>query len=750
MSRYSKQFTASSANHERVLKTFHSGASSFSRIQTTLDSGVVKQFAAAYKGQVHLLTRPIVINDNIVIASLGDRADNATPVSFNPVMMTTHFVSLTTKSAASKFGLPTVAEDPLVTEAPGPSADDTVQPGADRIHFPFEKPDEVPVFAWFPVTCPIPVGATIPEGGNLEALTELEAIDFPFVSTWAKAVHYVMTHNEGFCLLQREKIFKRVDISPLEVPHQNFPTIEKSPEYPPFEMIMPSDKHYNVVLKALESDTPAKEKQTTLGKEPDNRPESTRDIIVSVIKALKSEDTTNKVVTTQTEKEQEKEAVDSLAKYKLFFASREDIVDPDSGEVVGQTVVYPAIKEVFQEIVSTTKTTRQQALMEEQMAAHLAQLKESESYLDQSVTLTPEMFDSVLVSSVANGRWITKPLAHDPGSTKDRITPFHLATPRTKSMQYKVRLEAGRLLQRQEQVNEDTAKIERKNTELYRFGLMNNGADVRAVVANIWALGNFITEDFAKSDFWKMLKHYDKILRSTAAQNWLGQHHKVPHLAHCLILDLCTITHLFAEIANRLEYRLAAKANNPISDKVFDTPCACAIAIATKLNNVLPTMQLGDYSTAPFTFSMFSPQQKKEDDSDSKPRAPRNGRNDSNTKSDSHGRNSDSHGRNGRDDASKKQKTGGLLVFSGSGKLPTWNKILEPHHKTGRLTRLCSNFLMQGRTCKWGDECGFVHLTRTTDLALENQKLFKTEIGQNSQLTWAHGNTSNGTTTATI
>jgi hypothetical protein len=57
---------------------------------------------------------------------------------------------------------------------------------------------------------------------------------------------------------------------------------------------------------------------------------------------------------------------------------------------------------------------------------------------------------------------------------------------------------------------------------------------------------------------------------------------------------------------------------------------------------------------------------------------------------------------------------------------------------------------MQGRTCKWGDECGFVHLTRTTDLALENQKLFKTEIGQNSQLTWAHGNTSNGTTTATI
>jgi hypothetical protein len=183
-------------------------------------------------------------------------------------------------------------------------------------------------------------------------------------------------------------------------------------------------------------------------------------------------------MTTQTKKEQAKETADSIAKYKLFFAAREDIIDPDSGEIIGKAAVYPEMNTVFKEIAATSKTTRQQALMEEQMAAHIAQLKESDSYLDQSVTLTPKMFDSVLVTSIANGHWITKPLAHDPGSSKDRINPFHLATPRTKSMQYRSRLEAGRLLQQQEQVNEDTAKIERKTTELYQFGLMNNGADV--------------------------------------------------------------------------------------------------------------------------------------------------------------------------------------------------------------------------------------------------------------------------------
>lgn len=425
-----------------------------------MDSCVVKQFAAIYKGQIHVLTRPTFINDNVVVASLGDRADNATPVSFKPIMMSTHFVSLTTKSIAAKFGLPTVSEDPLLAEAPSPSSDDPIQPGPDRIHFPFDKPDDVPVFAWFPVTCPLPTGAFIPEGVKLEAITEAGSIEFPFIHTWAKAASYILTHNKGFCLLAEEEIFKRNDISTSDVTHKNFPTIEIPIEYPTFNMIMPSDSHYNVVLKTLEGDKPPKTEPLRKENNPESppHPDSTKDIIISVLKALRNEDAVNKTVTTQTEKEQEKEAVDSLAKYKLFFAAREDIIDPDSGEIVGQAVVYPTINTVFKEIMLISKTTRQQALMEEQMAAHLAQLKESESYMDQSVTLTPEMFDSVLVSSVANGRWITKPLAHDPGSTKDRITPFHLATPRTKSMQYKVRLEAGRLLQRQEQVNEDTCK----------------------------------------------------------------------------------------------------------------------------------------------------------------------------------------------------------------------------------------------------------------------------------------------------
>jgi hypothetical protein len=195
-------------------------------------------------------------------------------------------------------------------------------------------------------------------------------------------------------------------------------------------------------------------------------------------------------------------------------------------------------------------------------------------------------------------------------------------------------------------------------------------------------------------------------------------------LAHCLILDVCTITHLFAEIANRLEYHVAAKANTPISDKVYDTPCACANAIATKLNNVLPTMQLEEYTTAPFTFALFRPLKTETDKPAGKKPNPR---------------------AEGDHPPNKKLKAGGLLVFSGTGKLPTWNNISEPHAKTGKLTRLCSNFAMQGRTCRWGDECTFVHLKRVDDLQPKNQKLFKTEVNNNPKL--RAGTT---TTTATV
>lgn len=52
---------------------------------------------------------------------------------------------------------------------------------------------------------------------------------------------------------------------------------------------------------------------------------------------------------------------------------------------------------------------------------------------------------------------------------------------------------------------------------------------------------------------------------------------------------------------------------------------------------------------------------------------------------------------------------------------------------------------MQGRTCRWVDNCTFVHLKRVEDLQLENQKLFKAEISSNPKLSWAHNNNSNGT-----
>jgi hypothetical protein len=198
-----------------------------------------------------------------------------------------------------------------------------------------------------------------------------------------------------------------------------------------------------------------------------------------------------------------------------------------------------------------------------------------------------------------------------------------------------------------------------------------------------------------------------------------------------LILDLSTITHLFAEIANRLEYRLAAKASSPISDRVYDTPCACAIAIATKLNNVLPTMQLGEYATAPFTFALFTPV-KKESATDNKRKETPNG------------------GRSDKHDSAKKPKmagvtgTGGLLAFSGTGKLPT-SEVLQAHPKSGKFTRLCLNFLIKGRSCKWGDDCSFVHLKRTEDLTLENQKTIKSEVKNHAKLSWVTSN-ANGTT----
>jgi hypothetical protein len=85
-------------------------------------------------------------------------------------------------------------------------------------------------------------------------------------------------------------------------------------------------------------------------------------------------------------------------------------------------------------------------------------------------------------------------------------------------------------------------------------------------------------------------------------------------------------------------------------------------------------------------------------------------------------------------------KAAGLVHYSGPGRIPTPNNILELNGSSG-LTRICMMFLTRERYCRYEDTCNQKHIKRLADLTPENQTKFQDFVRDHSQLRMAPSGT---------
>jgi hypothetical protein len=230
------------------------------------------------------------------------------------------------------------------------------------------------------------------------------------------------------------------------------------------------------------------------------------------------------------------------------------------------------------------------------------------------------MFDSVLVTTLLRRACIVttllrractaiEPPTIDPDGIADKLGLYHLASPRTESVIYKDRLAGSRRLLRQELVEEDSTKLARKATELYRGGSMETGANIHSILSNFWNLGDFMIADFKEHPpaLRLALAEFDNIMRSPEGRRWLALHRTLPHVFHSIRMYLQQIFCLFASLPSCLEYCDEVRAGRPIDVLALDQLSEQARELCQKFQNIVPTMALGDYATIPTTLVLFRP-----------------------------------------------------------------------------------------------------------------------------------------------
>jgi hypothetical protein len=734
-------YKASIAKTDRVSQYVQDNISDMVKFQILSDTNLVRQFAAIHNDKIMVLTRTIIQSDTMAVAAWGDKTDlHCSPVSYNPLQLRETFVSLTPKASAELFKIPVSTEQDPVSMDPGVGSD---QPGPDRLKFPFVTDEESPVIAVFPLLLPIPSGVTFPTDKLITDLKDEDFPNYPFAMQWINAVNYIIKNNGGNSLSAQDGLFKKDEIES----HEAHPAT--SVNIPAPVMLSPDDESYHLVANAIRDDITeanAPEPETNMAPTPGQappQPAQTASIAKALVDALNNSNL-GKAPESKSDVESNKDFNDTLIKYQLFFAIRNAVVDPNTGREETPVVSYPQISEEFKEVLRASKLQNKTATMQDLMEAHLGTIRNhSDSYLDQGTTLKSAMFDNVLTGSICSFLWSTKPLASDLDSIKSRINPFHLATPRNRSYLYKERIENGRLLQQQELAGEDDTKKERRATELYFDGQVKSHHDVQAVICNMNAFGQFMVgPQYAQTFLAKTLRHYDKVLRSSSAQVWLDQNHKIEHLAHALVLDIANQVYPFAEVASRLDYRNAIKNNKPIDPQAFVGPYEAGMQIANKLSNLVPYVHLGDYAMAPYTFELFQNKKKinEKQASDKKPNVEKR---DNKRVADKKAPSSSQPEKKQKSSNSPGEKHG-FLAWGGDARLPRFT-ICEKHAKTGKTSKLCSSNIFDNVCCKWGDKCQLLHIKSINDLEPENQKLFRKEVKANKDITWADSQSTSGT-----
>jgi len=434
---------------------------------------------------------------------------------------------------------------------------------------------------------PLPSGIVFPDSIVFAERETLTAEEMPYepVRIWYKAMRYLVLNNASKSLHLHDGMFCWAELSaqgsipavtmlatliqPPLVPLDPF-----RPHYASIRAVLGTSRDAAILRHAATTDVPTtlpEQSAVTPPETPAVTPDNMSALFQAAVSAVTQEIRGDPTTGTSKEREQKREAAEVTIRYQLLFASVQTVTDVNNGTVM-RTVHYPALTPIFTSILEAPKTNKAVAIMQEQIQRHCSQASRSDHRLASGCTLHPTMFDSVLVTTLRRACIAVEPPAIDPDGIVDKLGLYHLASPRTESVIYKDRLAGSRRLLQQELAEEDSTKLARKATELYRGGSMESGADIHNMLSNFWNLGDFMIANFKEHPpaLWLALAEFDNIMRSPEGRRWLALHRTLPHVFHSITMDLQQIFCLFASLPSCLEYRDEVRAGRPIAVLALD------------------------------------------------------------------------------------------------------------------------------------------------------------------------------------
>jgi hypothetical protein len=294
---------------------------------------------------------------------------------------------------------------------------------------------------------------------------------------------------------------------------------------------------------------------------------------------------------------------------------------------------------------------------------------------------------------------------------------------------------------------------------------MISDADLHSTIANMWAVFSFIYKDAHESELWKKVTKLQKLWTRRTGKEWLAQNRATAHLICCLILEVHTIITHYVRIANSLEYRQAVRSGNAISPQAFILANKQSEYIVTQNQEMISRMNLGCFRFEPSICRYFTTQDQSApanpqasnnrpanrariDQGGNSNRSNQPGARTAEGRAAATGRNPEARpaGARGGPPTQLSQeevnalKQRGLLRFTGGeGRIPQPVDIFE--RNGSGLVKICMNFLVRDRFCRYGDTCNMKHIASLNDFTPANRVKFQTFVQHHNMLAMANPGT---------
>jgi hypothetical protein len=414
--------------------------------------------------------------------------------------------------------------------------------------------------------------------------------------------------------------------------------------------------------------------------------------------------------------------VQSLCSWKMFLSSEEPKEDGS-----GMEAFIPELSERFMAIGRIQNKTRRAKEFKSEFNAHVEAMKKERSYISEGVRFHEEQWDTPIVTAIYEAELLGKGLAVCANKIDTHITILQFLPVGENNAEFLRRIQSERLMQEQEQHDEDTRKRGKKETKLFIHGNQRTSYDATATIFNVMAFLKFICDDAESTAVYKCFAKLLDNLRDDVGRSWMNAGvQRFKHFIHTLIVQFHDIFAAFATLATNPIILKRALTEGDMDLQVLKS----AMMIGENVINTITTSS-SMYQLSvpePATWKLFSGEEKKRivDTPDgNKPKRPRNGNNGGPGE-----RQADSpHGK----------KNEGIFVWTGARDAPLPKCDIKFPNATGKKIFICNNYAFRGRKCGRGRNCQYLHLAKYSDLADDDKPKLRAWVRDTRHVEFAQG-----------